>query len=58
MVDQKNKQRHLRFKAICGPKVNNSGKCLLLLITVLSSLERIVNSTYVIEKRFIKAILF
>ena len=58
MVDKKNKECHLRFKAICGPKVNNSGKCLFLLVTVLSSLERMVNSTYVIKNRFIKAILF
>ena len=34
-IDKKRKQCHLRFKAICGPKVSNCWKCLILLVTVL-----------------------
>ena len=35
MTDQKRKQCHLRFKAICDPKASNCGKYLTLLVTVL-----------------------
>ena len=35
MIDQKRKLCHHRFQAICEPKVNNCGKCLILLVTVL-----------------------
>ena len=34
MIDQKRKQCHLRFKAICGLKVSTSGKYLIFLVTV------------------------
>ena len=33
MIDKK--RLNLRFKGICGPKANNSGKCLILLVIVL-----------------------
>ena len=33
MIDKK--RLSLRFKGICGPKANNSGKCLILLEIVL-----------------------
>ena len=39
MTDQKRKQCHLRFKAICDPKASNCGKYLILLVTVLFSRE-------------------
>ena len=35
MIDQKRKQCHLRFKAICGLKASNCGKYLIFLVTVL-----------------------
>ena len=35
MIDQKRKQCHLRFKAICGLKVSNCGKYLIFLETML-----------------------
>ena len=35
MADQKRKQCHLRFKAICGRKASNCGKYLIFLVTVL-----------------------
>ena len=34
-IDQKRKQRHLFFKAICGLKTSNCGKYLIFLVTVL-----------------------
>ena len=34
-IGKKRKQCHLLFKAICGPKVSNCWKCLILLVTVL-----------------------
>ena len=34
MIDQKRKQCHLRFKAICGLKASNCGKYLIFLVTV------------------------
>ena len=35
MIDQKRKQCHLRFKAICGLKASNCWKYLIFLVTVL-----------------------
>ena len=35
MIDQKRKQCHLRFKAICGLKARNCWKYLIFLVTVL-----------------------
>ena len=35
MIDQKRKQCHLRFKAICGFKASNCGKYLIFLETML-----------------------
>ena len=34
-IDQKRKQCHLRFKAICGLKASTSGKYLIVLVIVL-----------------------
>ena len=39
MIDKKRKQRYLRFRPVCSAKVNNCGKYLILLVTVLSFRE-------------------
>ena len=35
IIDRRRKSCNFCFKVICGPRVNNSGKCLILFVTVL-----------------------
>ena len=56
MIDQKRKQGHLRFRAICGLKANNCGKYLIFLVTVLFIREKWLRLLTLLKTRLLRQI--